>query len=209
MTAIDKQLALAVKNLSGLQKSAVPRASAMAINRVATRAVVHSIKDAAKTIKVKQKVLRPRATINRATAKRPVAYVRVRRNELPAISIDTARTQIKRKKGRMLVSGVARGQRGRFVKREFSGNTSIVVGRHKFKDAFLQQLRNGRWHIMQRTSDRRYPIQVCKVPVSAEITSAFERNSARLMKSDMPKELVSAMQQQVRLIVRRGAARGY
>ncbi|WP_417814570.1 phage tail protein [Thalassospira alkalitolerans] len=208
MSTIDDQLALAVKNLAGLQKSAVPRASAMAINRVATRAVVYSIKDAAKAIKVTQKVIKPRATVRRASAKRPVAYVRVRRNDLPAISIGTARTQVKRKKGRMQVSSAVRGERGRFAKRTLSGNTAIVVGRHKFENAFIQQLKNGRWHIMQRTSDRRYPIQVCKVPVSAEITSAFERHSARLMKSDMPKELASAMQQQVRLVVRRGAVRG-
>ncbi|WP_165311049.1 phage tail protein [Vibrio ziniensis] len=208
MTTIDRQLTFAVKNLSGLQTKAVPKASAMAINRIATRAVVHSIKDAAKAVKVKQKVLRPRATINKASAARPVAYVRVRRNELPAISIDTARTQVKRKKGKMQISRSVRGEGGRYVKRELSGNTSIVVGRHKFKDAFIQQLKNGRWHIMQRTSDRRYPIEVCKVPVSNEITTAFERNSSRLMKTDMPKELVSAMQQQVRLVIRRDVARG-
>ncbi|EKO3874573.1 phage tail protein [Vibrio metschnikovii] len=205
---IDQQLAQAVKNLSSLQSSAVPKASAMAINRVAQRAIVHSVKDTSKTVKVKQKTIRKRATISKATAKKPVAYVRVSRADIPAISIDTARTQIKRKRGKMQVSRGSRDGRGRYLKRSISGNTSIVVGRHRFPNAFLQRLKNGRWHIMQRTSESRYPIKVCKVPIAVEITTAFQRNSQRLMKTDMPKELSSAMQQQVRLIVRRGAARG-
>lgn len=45
MNSIDRELALAVKNLSSLQSNAVPKASAMAINRVAARAVSRSVKD--------------------------------------------------------------------------------------------------------------------------------------------------------------------
>ncbi|MEJ2766977.1 phage tail protein [Photobacterium sp. MCCC 1A19761] len=208
MNQIDRQLAQAVKNLASLQGSAVPKASAMAINRVATRAISRSVKDTAKAVRIKQKVIRPRATIKKASSKMPVAYVRVRRFDVPAISIDTARTQIRRRQGRMQVSGVSRNSRGRFSQRQHSGNTAIVVGRHKFPNAFLQRLKNGRWHIMQRTSDSRYPIQVCKVPIVNEITRAFKQHSKKLMKTDMPKELSSAMGQQIRLIVRREAGRG-
>ncbi|EOX3456128.1 phage tail protein [Vibrio cholerae] len=204
MSAIDQQLALAIKNLANLEQKAVPKASAMAINRIATRAVVHSIRDTAKEVKVKQKVIKNRATTIKATAARPVAYVRVRRSDLPAISIDTARTQIKRQKGKLMISSVSRGANGRYQKRQFSGNTAIVVGRHRFENAFLQKLKNGRWHIMQRTSDARYPIQVCKVPIVHQITSAFERNSKRLMDTDMKKELKSAVAQQIRLIIIKG-----
>ncbi|EJN6716951.1 phage tail protein [Vibrio vulnificus] len=205
---LDRDLARAVKNLSALQGSAVPKASAMAINRIATRAISRSVKDTAKAVRIKQKVIRPRASVFKASAKRPVAYVRVKRFDVPAIAIDTARTQIRRKKGKYMVSQVARGKNGRFQKREHAGNTAIVVGRHKFENAFLQKLENGRWHIMQRTSDARYPIQVCKVPIVKEITQAFEKNSQLLMKTDMPKELVSAMKQQVRLVIRREVGRG-
>lgn len=209
MSELDKQLVQAVKNLSVLQQSVVPKSSAMAINRVATRAISRSVKDTAKEVRIKQKVIRPRAKITKATAKRPVAFVRVRRFDVPAISIDTARTQIKRKKGRMLVSGVSRNRRGRYAQREHAGNTAIVVGRHKFENAFLQRLKNGRWHIMQRTSDKRYPIQVCKVPIVNEITRSFKKHSQLLMKTDMPKELSSAMGQQIRLLVRREVGRGH
>jgi hypothetical protein len=206
--SIDRDLALAVKNLSSLQKDAVPKASAMAINRIATRAISRSVKETAKAVQIKQKVIRPRATINKATGKRPVAFVTVVRADVPAISIDTARTQIKRKKGQYLVSRSSRGSSGRYLKREHSGNTAIVVGRHKFQNAFLQKLKNGRWHIMQRSSDRRYPIQVCKVPIVTEITTAFNKHSQALIQSDMKKELSSAMAQQIRLHIRRDVGRG-
>lgn len=205
---LDRDLVRAVKNLSALQESAVPKASAMAINRIATRAISRSVKDTAQAVRIKQKVIRPRASVYKASAKRPVAYVRVRRYDVPAISIDTARTQIRQKKGKYMVSKAVRGKNGRFQKRELAGNTAIVVGRHKFENAFLQKLQNGRWHIMQRTSDARYPIKVCKVPIVREITRAFEKHSQSLMKTDMPKELVSAMKQQVRLVVRREVGRG-
>ncbi|TOJ99069.1 phage tail protein [Vibrio parahaemolyticus] len=209
MNSIDRQLAVAVKNLSSLQSNAVPKASAMAINRVAARAVSRSVKDTAKAVRIKQKVIRPRASITKkATGKMPVAFVRVRRFDVPAISIDTARTQIRRKRGQYQISRVNRGRNGRYQKRELSGNTAIVVGRHRFENAFLQKLKNGRWHIMQRVSDTRHPIKVCKVPIVNEITKAFKKHSDELLRTDMKKELSSAMKQQIRLVIRREVGRG-
>lgn len=208
MSSLDRELTQAVNNLSALQESAVPKASAMAINRVAARAISRSVKETSHKVKITQKVIRPRTKLKKATAKMPVAYVRVRRFDVPAISIATARTQIKRKRGQFLIGKSTRDHRGRYQKRDISGNTSIIVGRHKFNDAFLQQLKNGRWHIMQRSSDSRYPIKVCKVPIVNEITAAFQNQSKQLMRTDMPKELKSAIGQQIRLIIRREVGRG-
>ncbi|EMK3400821.1 phage tail protein [Vibrio parahaemolyticus] len=205
----DRQLATAVKNLSALNEKAVPGAASMAINRVAKRAISHSVKDTSKAVRVKQKIIRRYARVSKkATAKQPVAYVRVRRTDIPAIHIGEARTQIRMKNGQMQVRSASRGKNGRYTKREVSGFTSIKVGKHKFENAFLQKLKNGKWHIMQRTSDNRYPIKMCAVPIRKEITAAFEVNSQKLMKTDMPKELSYAMGQQIRLIVRRDVGRG-
>ncbi|ELB2912178.1 phage tail protein [Vibrio parahaemolyticus] len=205
----DRQLATAVKNLSALNEKAVPGAASMAINRVAKRAISHSVKDTSKAVRVKQKIIRRYARVSKkATAKQPVAYVRVRRTDIPAIHIGEARTQIRMKNGQMQVRSASRGKNGRYTKREVSGFTSIKVGKHKFENAFLQKLKNGKWHIMQRTSDNRYPIKMCAVPIQKEITAAFEVNSQKLMKTDMPKELSYAMGQQIRLIVRRDVGRG-
>lgn len=203
MNQIDRDVAQAVKVLSDISKTSVPRASSQAINRIATRAVSRSVQYTAKATKLKQKVIRPRASISKASVKRPVAFVNVRRFDIPAISIDTVRTQIRRRKGQLRVSAAQRDSRGRYIQRQESGHTSIRVGRHVFQDAFLQKLRNGRWHVMQRTSDARYPIKVCKVPIAAPMTYAFKRFSTQLMKTDMSRELRSALQNQIRLQVKR------
>ncbi|HAS6220107.1 phage tail protein [Vibrio vulnificus] len=209
MNGLDRQLATAVKNLSALDQKAVPRASAMAINRIANRAISRSVKETSKAVRVQQKIIRRYARVSKkASPKQPVAYVRVRRNDIPAIHIGEARTQIRRKKGRYQVQNVTRGKDGRYAKREISGFTSIKVGKHRFDNAFLQKLKNGKWHIMQRTSEARYPIKMCAIPIRNEITTAFEANSNQLMKTDMPKELSYAMGQQIRLVIRRDVSRG-
>ncbi|HDY7976860.1 TPA: phage tail protein [Vibrio vulnificus] len=209
MNELDRQLATAVKNLSALDQKAVPRASAMAINRIANRAISRSVKETSKAVRVQQKIIRRYARVSKkASPKQPVAYVRVRRNDIPAIHIGEARTQIRRKKGRYQVQNVTRGKDGRYSNREISGFTSIKVGKHRFDNAFLQKLKNGKWHIMQRTSEARYPIKMCAIPIRNEITTAFETNSNQLMKTDMPKELSYAMGQQIRLVIRRDVSRG-
>lgn len=204
MNQIDRELIQAVKNLSSISDTAVPHASAMAINRITARASSRSVKTTSKEVKIKQKILRKRIRIIKAKATNPVAYVRLKRHDVPAISIDTARTQIRRKGGIMLVSGVKRGKSGRFQKRQHAGYTAIRVGRHKFPNAFLQKLKNGRWHIMQRTSDARYPIKVCAVPIAKPYTKALQEHTEQLYESDMPKELRDAMRHKLRLIIRKG-----
>lgn len=203
MTQIDKELARAIKNLNSVSKSAVPKASAQAVNRVSARVVTHSIRETSKKIAVKQAVIRQRVKRVRARASSPVSYIRVRRGNIPAISIGSARTQIKRKRGEFLTSRAQRNGRGRFTKREHAGFTSIRVGKHVFENAFLQKLPNGRWHIMQRTSESRYPIKVVSIPLKIPITQAFQLHGAKLLSSDLPKELESALKQQLRLIIKR------
>lgn len=203
MTQIDKELARAIKNLNSVSKSAVPKASAQAINRVSARVVTHSIRETSKKIAVKQAVIRQRVKRVRARASSPVSYIRIRRGNIPAISIGAARTQIKQKRGEFLTSRAQRNGRGRFTKREYAGFTSIRVGKHVFENAFLQKMSNGRWQIMQRTSDARYPIKVVSIPLKMPITQAFQLLGARLLDSDLPKELRAALKQQLRLIIER------
>ncbi|EJG0999661.1 phage tail protein [Vibrio parahaemolyticus] len=208
MNQLDRDLVQAVKNLSSLSEKAVPLASAMAINRISKRATSRSSKDTAKELRVTQKLIRERARITKATVRKPVSYVRVRGHNLPAIAIGQARTQIKRRKGVLQVSAAKRNSKGRFIKRDMSGNTAIRVGRHKFENAFLQQMSNGKWHIMQRTAETRYPIKVSSIPIHEPIERNFKKHSASLMKTDMPKELKSAMSHGVRMYIRREVGRG-
>jgi hypothetical protein len=209
MNQIDRELAQAIRNLSALSQKAVPAASSMAVNRVAKRAVSHSVKSTAKEVKVTQKLIRERTKIRRASAKMPVAYLQVRGHALPAIAIGSARTQIRRRKGKMMISAAVRNKKGRFKKRDNAGFTSIRVGRHKFENAFLQKApHSGKWHIFQRVTDARYPIKVCKIPIGKPMQTHFNNHSKKLMKTDMPKELKAAMAQQVRLHIRREVGHG-
>ncbi|MCW9738063.1 phage tail protein, partial [Morganella morganii] len=76
------------------------------------------------------------------------------------------------------------------------------IGRFKFEDAFIQQLANGRWHVMQRTGNSRYPIDVVKIPLVTPLTQAFTDETESLLKSDMPKELGQALKNQLRLYIK-------
>ncbi|MCG2879450.1 phage tail protein, partial [Obesumbacterium proteus] len=72
-----------------------------------------------------------------------------------------------------------------------------------FRNAFIQQLANGRWQVMRRVGRARYPIDVVKVPLSGPLTEAFMASSSQLIDSDMPKELASALKNQLRLHIKR------
>lgn len=202
MNNLDRQLATAVKNLSALDEKAVPRASAMAINRIVKRVISRSVKETSKEVDIQQKVIRKYVRISeRANPKKPESKVSLKRNGVNLTFIPKARNQIKRNRQ----SYKSRYEKQRQRSRKYS---TIKVGKHKFDNAFLQKLSNGRWRIMQRSSDLRYPIELAKVPIATEITRSFVKNSNQLMQTDMPKELSYAIGQQIRLVIRRDVSRG-
>ncbi|STL02363.1 prophage minor tail protein Z [Escherichia coli] len=44
----------------------------------------------------------------------------------------------------------------------------LKAGQHRYQRAFIQRLKNGRWHVMQRVVGKnRYPIDVVKIPMAA------------------------------------------
>lgn len=78
----------------------------------------------------------------------------------------------------------------------------LKIGRFKFEDAFIQQLSNGRWHVMQRTSNSRYPIDVVKIPLATPLTNAFTAETESLLQTDIPKEMMYALKNQLRLYIK-------
>ena len=175
-----KGLEQAIANLNSISNTAVPRASAQAVNRVATRAVSRSVAVVSKDTRVPRKLVKQRARIKRATAKKPMAMIRVNRGNLPAIKLGTA--SVRDKKG---------------------ANSVLRIGPFRFPGGFIQQLMNGRWHVMRRTSRPRYPIEVVSIPLAAPLTTAFKDELPKLMESDMPKELRASLKNQLRLILKR------
>lgn len=167
--------------LNSLSRTAVPRASAQAINRVAGRAVSRSTARVARATKVPRRLVRGRVNLVKANANMPRATLKVRRNNLPAIALGKASVR------------VPKGKLGSVLK----------VGPFTFPGAFIQQLANGRWHVLRRTNKSRYPIEVVKIPLAIPLTEAYTEEVNKLMETDMPKELSAALSNQMRILYSR------
>ena len=198
-----KGLEQAVENLSRISKTAVPGAAAMAINRVASSAISQSASQVARETsasqvaretKVRRKLVKERARLKRATVKNPQARIRVNRGDLPVIRLGNARVVLSRRRRRK------KGQRSSLK----GGGSVLVVGNRRIPGAFIQQLKNGRWHVMQRVAGKnRYPIDVVKIPMAVPLTTAFKQNIERIRRERLPKELGYALQHQLRMVIKR------
>ncbi|HIE9577888.1 TPA: phage tail protein [Klebsiella variicola subsp. variicola] len=173
------------QNLSNISKNAIPRATSQSINRVAGRAISRSSTRVAKETKVKRKLVMQRAKLKRASPKKPMATIRVNRGNLPAIKLGPVRVLLSRRK-----------------RDNGSSGSVLKIGNFSFPGAFVQQLNNGRWHVLRRTSKSRYPVEVVKVPLATPLTAAFKEELPKLMESDMPKEMMAAIKNQIRLVTK-------
>ncbi|MDC8791960.1 phage tail protein [Escherichia coli] len=187
-----KGLDQAIDNLSRVRKNAIPAASAMTINRVATTAINQSSSQVARETKVRRKLVKERSRLKRATVRNPNAKIIVNRGDLPVIKLGI----------RML------GRRP---------DSILKAGQHRYQRAFIQRLKNGRWHVMQRLPQARceegnddkegnryrLPIDVVKIPMAAPLKQAFDENVDRIRRERLPKELASALKQQLRIAIKR------
>ncbi|HBK0923877.1 TPA: phage tail protein, partial [Escherichia coli] len=130
------------------------------------------------------KLVRQRVRVFKASPSgKMTARIRVNRGNLPAIKLGTARVRLARRGGKLQYRG-----------------SVLKVGKYLFRDAFIQQLANGRWHVMRRIDGKnRYPIDVVKIPLSGPLTQAFEDARDRIIAAEMPKQLGYALKQQLRL----------
>ncbi|HAC6718772.1 TPA_asm: phage tail protein [Salmonella enterica] len=194
-----KGLENAVQNLSSIDRQMIPKASAMTINRLAQKAISFATHKVAKeTVAgdnhrqgipfrlVKQRVRLWKASPCFDVGKQ-YARIRINRGNLPAIRLGTAQVRLTRRKGQLL-----------------RGGSVLRIGPYLFRDAFIQQLANERWHVMKRTEGKkRYPIDVVKVPLAAALTQSFEEAKNRIIAEEFPKELASSLKQQFRLYLTR------
>ncbi|EJV3327979.1 phage tail protein [Salmonella enterica] len=194
-----KGLENAVQNLSSIDRQMIPRASAMTINRLAQKAISFATHKVAKeTVAgdnhrqgipfrlVKQRVRLWKAS-PRFDVGKQYARIRINRGNLPAIKLGTVQVRLTRRKGQLL-----------------RGGSMLKIGPYLFRDAFIQQLANGRWHVMKRIEGKkRYPIDVVKVPLAAALTQNFEEAKNRIIAEEFPKELASSLKQQLRLYLTR------
>ncbi len=176
-----KGLEQAIANLDSLDRNMVPNASAWAVNRVAANGVSVAVRRVAKeTVAgdnrvsgIPVKLVRQRVRINKASASgHSAARIKVNRGNLPAIKLGAAQVRATNRKGPLVRK-----------------SSVLRIGRYVFRDAFIQRLANGRWHVMKRIAGKsRYPI-----------TTAFEAEKKRMLEEEMPKQLGYALRQQLRL----------
>ncbi|EFB7124127.1 phage tail protein, partial [Escherichia coli] len=189
-----KGLENAIRNLNSLDTRMVPQASAWAVNRVAAKIISVATRQVAQNtvagdnqVKgIPLKTVRERVRLLKASPSgKMYARMRVNRGNLPAIKLGTAQVRLARSR-----HGSNSRHRGSVLK----------VGKYLFRDAFIQQLANGRWHVMRRIDGKnRYPIDVVKIPLSGPLTQAFEDARDRIIAAEMPKQLGYALKQQLRL----------
>ncbi|EJS3783931.1 phage tail protein [Salmonella enterica] len=194
-----KGLENAVQNLSSIDRQMIPKASAMTINRLAQKAISFATHKVAKeTVAgdnhrqgIPFRLVKQRVRLWKASPRFDVgklyARIRINRGNLPAIKLGTAQVRLTRRKGQLL-----------------RGGSVLKIGPYLFRDAFIQQLANGRWHVMKRIEGKkRYPIDVVKVPLAAALTQSFEEAKNRIIAEEFPKELASSLKQQLRLYLTR------
>lgn len=194
-----KGLENAVRNLNSLDRQMIPGASAMAINRVAQKAISFATHKVAKeTVAgdnhrqgipfrlVKQRVRLWKASPRFGVGKQ-YARIRINRGNLPAIKLGNAQVRLARRGGKLHYRG-----------------SVLKIGPYLFRDAFIQQLANGHWHVMKRTEGKaRYPIDVVKIPLAATLKKNFEEAKNRIVLEEFPKEFSSAIKQQFRVYMTR------
>jgi hypothetical protein len=167
-----KGLDQAIKNLASLSKTAVPKASAQAVNKIASLAINSSTTRVSKEVKAPRKLIRERVRLKRATARKPQAVMRVFRKDLPVIRLGPVQTRLTK------------------------GRAVLRAGRHSFPDGFVRQLKNGRWHILRRLGKERLPIEVVKIPLLTPLTRAYSEETTRLVASEMSGEMAKALKKQ-------------
>lgn len=181
-----KGLEQAIANLESISKTAVKRASSQAVNRVAARAASKAISTVAKDTRVPRKLVKQRVRIKNATAANPKARIQVNRGNLPAIKLGVASVRMSRRK------------------RDVKGANSVLqIGPFRFPGAFIQQLKNGRWHVLRRTAKSRYPVEVVSIPLATPLTTAFRDQLSRQMEQNMPREMREALKRQLAVEIKR------
>ena len=205
---IDKQLINAINNLSSISNRMIPKASAMAINRVATRAIGRSVKAVAKDVGIKQKVVRNRVSVTkRATEKEPFFKAKVRQYGVSARHFPSAVRQVKQNARRYKSALNRQSKRKRPSKNPIGKFSTIRVNGYIDHNVFMQKLPNGFVHIVQRMGDERLPINVIRYPIKDKVEENFTKISTEVVQSDMRKELSYAMAQQLRLHIRNQAGK--
>ncbi|MBE2898087.1 phage tail protein [Pasteurellaceae bacterium 20609_3] len=169
--SIEQDLRQIQRNMKTMTTK-VNKAAAKSINTLAKKAKQEATKTVAKDLGVNVKTLRGRTRQRkgeRATASRLTAQMRVNLKPMPLIRV------LESKRNRVWV-----------------GQGGIMVGKFAVKRGFVQTLKNGRTHIMQRAGRARYSIDVVKIPLRDKLKNAY-RKALATYPEDVKRELESRL----------------
>ncbi|MGY6072893.1 phage tail protein [Actinobacillus pleuropneumoniae] len=161
------------RNLERVVNQKLPNAVSRSLNTIARKAMSSATKEVAKDIGVPQKTIRSRSKITKANKSRQMANIRVIRSNMPAIRLFENRSN-----------------------RMWVGRGAIIVGKYAIQRGFIQRLKTGRTHIMQRRGRERYSIDVVKIPLARPLTSSYEKqlnNYPEQIKTELTKNLMVAL----------------
>lgn len=186
----DEATKKARRILSELDNKQLRNAQRRVFKRIVSKASSMVSRDVAKSERLPVKILRERVRLRQFVSKdNASAQVRVYRNRVPAIRLGLASSNLG-KRGAAVTSAPVRLANGQFGKREIAGQTSMKVGKLTFRGVFLQKLKSGKWHVLQRTSDARYPIEVVGADIEVPITSSAKRNFENAILNELPNAML-------------------
>jgi hypothetical protein len=145
----------------------LPRANARALNDSGARIKTRSVRGISAETNLKQKTIRDRYYIRRATAKKQRARLSVYTRDVSAISQFTPA-----KKAR-LVPGQGTNRRG------------VRVAKRQINHAFIARGK-GNLQVFRREGDARLPIEAIKFPIQRQATRITMRVAKRVMSSVYP-----------------------
>ncbi|HEY3591371.1 MAG TPA: phage tail protein [Buttiauxella sp.] len=153
--------------MAGMAGNALGGITAQTLNRVASQAAKRATTKVASDERLPVKAVRRRARLQKATASKPRAILRINTRNMPAIRAGKVR--------------VVKGSRSR--------PGGVYAGRHFIAGGFVRVVRYGP-QILRRVGQARYGIEVVKFPLAGALKAAFV---AELERADIASDISHAI----------------
>lgn len=150
------------------------KAQTMALNKTMAKVKTGTIRDTAKAVGIKQKFVRQRVYFKgrlRARTKSLEAVLLVKHPGIPITEIGNVVSTLR-------------------TRRSAGG---LKVGKHRFPNAFVQQVASGKWLAFQRKGRSRYPIEELRIQLIPHANRSAQNALVRIGKREYPVELNRAM----------------
>ena len=169
--SLQKQVTRLNRKLEQISTKESARATSAALNKTVRRGRTLLSRSVARDVRVKVGEVRKRVSFSRSTAATQRAEIRMGVRDIPVISL------ISRSK---IIRAIPRGTNKRGVR----------IPGHDFPGAFINPVHGGTSiQVLKRTSSKRYPLRVIKIPIRHAARYHFKRLLPVLMNNEYPRLL--------------------